>query len=101
VSPWALTYMARENSASNACALGATIVLFAAMAMYRPTMWIEAINLLLGAWMIVSPFALRFASDRTAATNAVVVGALVVTFASWTIFDNAEFNEWWHEHHLF
>ncbi len=101
VSPWAVQYAAQETAAANAYALGGTIVFFGAVAMYAPKAWDEIVNLLLGAWMIASPFVLQFASDYAAAINAVIVGALIMVLASWAIDMDADFDEWWHEHRLF
>lgn len=101
VSPWALQYAVNEVAAWNAYVLGVAVVLFAAVAMYMPKVWEEMVNLLLGVWMIVAPFVLRFSSETTTTANAVIVGALIIAFAIWAMFNDAQFNKWWHEHRFF
>lgn len=96
-----MQYAAQGTAAANAYVLGGAIVLFGAVAMYAPSVWDEIVNLLFGAWIIVSPFVLRFASDHAAAINAVIVGALIVAFSSWAMFNDPDFDAWWHEHHFF
>jgi hypothetical protein len=49
----------------------------------------------------ISPYVLRFASENAAAANAVVIGALIIVFAVWAMFKDAEFDKWRHEHHFF
>lgn len=44
--------------------------------------WPSWINVILGVWLIIAPWALMYAHG-TAATNSVVVGILVVIFALW------------------
>jgi len=37
---------------------------------------------LLGVWLVISPWALRYASDSIATRNAVIVGALLIAAAA-------------------
>lgn len=97
-SPWALEY-AGSIAAWNAYALGAGIVAFAATAAYMPKVWEEVLNILLGVWLIVSPFVLGFSAMGTIGLNAAVVGILVVTFAVWAMFSDRTFYEHWHSGH--
>jgi hypothetical protein len=100
VSPWALGYANELSGAAwNAYILGAAIVLFAAVAVYMPKAWEEAVNGVLGAWLIVSPWALGFASHRSAMLNAVIVGAVVMLLAIWAMARDQDVRKWWHDHH--
>lgn len=101
VSPWVLQFAGHEAAAWNAYVVGTAIVLFAAIAVYMPKVWEELINMIFGVWLVISPYALGFATETTVAVNAVAVGALTVGFATWAMFRDAEFNKWWHEHHFF
>ena len=101
VSPWAMGYASHEAAAWNAYVLGTAIVVFAASAVYMPKVWEELFNMGFGAWLVISPYALGFVSQTTIAVHTVIVGALIVGFATWAMFSDAEFNKWWHEHHFF
>lgn len=49
--------------------------------------WQDWLNLLLGAWLFVSPWALNFAGELPrAATNAWIVGAAIILFAAAAIY---------------
>ncbi|WP_202962670.1 SPW repeat protein [Herminiimonas sp. CN] len=99
-SPWMLAYAAGMPLAAwNAVILGAAIVVFAAVAMYMPRVWEEGLNMALGVWLIVSPWALRFTAERSAMMNAVVVGILVAALAAWAMLRDKEFEKWWQDHH--
>ena len=101
VSPLVLQYTNHEAAAWNAYLLGAVIVVFAAIAANMPRVWEEVLNMVFGVWLVLSPYALGFASETTIAVNVVAVGVLTVGFATWAMFSDTEFNKWWHEHHFF
>jgi hypothetical protein len=90
VSPWALGFADTSNVAAvSAWALGAGIVVFAAMAASMRKAWEEGINMLLGVGLLASPWALNFATQSTATSNAVVVGLLVAGLALWAMMSDA------------
>ncbi|MFP5503028.1 MAG: SPW repeat protein [Candidatus Sericytochromatia bacterium] len=47
------------------------------------------LNLVLGVWLIVAPFALGYAYFEAAMWNSIVVGLLVAAFAAWRGFGHA------------
>lgn len=99
-SPWALDFAADNSApARSAWLLGAAIVIFAALAVYIPRAWEEAINVILGLALVVSPWALGFLEQTTPTTNAVIVGLLVIAFGVWAMLMNTDVRKWWHEHH--
>jgi hypothetical protein len=77
---------------------GVAIVVFSACAMYMPKVWEEGLNVLLGLWMIASPWVLKFEASRDLTANAVIVGAAVVILAVWAIMIDKEFIKWRHDH---
>lgn len=85
LSPWLLRYSDLSAPSWNAWILGAAVVVFAAVAVSMPRQWEEAINVLLGIWMVISPWVLSFTGARNAEANAVVVGILVIAFAAWAM----------------
>ena len=88
VSPWALNYAAENHAAWNAYAVGVVIAVaaFAAIAAFHQ--WEEWVNVVLGAWLIVSPWLLGFNVNVTIMWNQIAVGCLVAALALWSA--NAE-----------
>lgn len=101
VSPWAMGYVDSAESATwNAYVVGVVTMALAAYAVYLPRAWEEWINTGFGVWLIVSPWALGFASETAVAMNTVIVGIVVAMMATWAMFSDKEFEKWWHDHHL-
>ena len=65
--------------------IGAAIALLALYELRRRSMWGEWLLLVLGAWMVGSPWLVAFASDRIAAVDSVAAGALVALLSIWVI----------------
>lgn len=80
LSPWALFFDPETIAVHNAVAVGALIIIaeIVELSVFRD--WEEWINVLLGVWLVVSPWVLGIAS-AAARWNFVVVGALVVALA--------------------
>ena len=98
VSPRVLGY-ADSIAAWNAYAMGAGIVVFALIAAYMPKAWEEIINMLIGLWLVTSPFALNFSADTGVALHTVVVGILATAFAIWAMSNDQSFYKRWHRGH--
>jgi hypothetical protein len=85
-SPWFLSSDAREQSSVlNVWSVGGGLVALAAFSMYKPTVLGNAIGIMLGAWMIVTPWMLGLANLSSAATNAVIVGILIIGYSLWAM----------------
>jgi hypothetical protein len=97
-SPSILKFAAAGSPATRtAWVLGLAIVVFAAIAVYMPRAWEEAINILLGICLIVSPWVVSYADQVTPTTNAVVVGLLVTALAIWAMLADTAVRKWWHD----
>jgi hypothetical protein len=95
ISPWALNYASElPRAAWNAYILGGAVVLFAAAAVYLPKAWEEGLNILLGAWAVVSPWVLGFAASSNVTTNMVIVGGLIAVLAAWAMARDGQFQKW-------
>jgi SPW repeat-containing protein len=84
VSPWVLEYgemAARQNAVLVGFLLIATE--FAILFAFR--VWEEWISVILGAWLVVSPWALG--AGLVATLNFVIVGLLVLALALYEIWD--------------
>lgn len=104
VSPWVLGFAAgmapatAEGEAAaateggrlaawNAWIVGAIVAALAIAAAVRFAEWEDWVNLVLGAWLVVAPWALGFAALAAAAWNHVIVGALIAALAAWELWD--------------
>ncbi len=56
--------------------------------------WQDPLNLILGVWMIVSPWALAYADKPRPMWNAVVIGVLIAALALLTLFKVLAWEEW-------
>jgi hypothetical protein len=88
VSPWQMGYTLNETATTNACGLGAVLIVFNLISACRLVdAGQEILNILLGTWLILSPYSLGFAADRGPAINALAAGAMIVVLAGWQIYD--------------
>jgi hypothetical protein len=60
-----------------------------------PAVWASWINLLLGLWMIISPFVLRYTVSATAQWNGVVVGVLIAIAGLSATQSYSSAASWW------
>ncbi|HSV50662.1 MAG TPA: SPW repeat protein [Burkholderiaceae bacterium] len=56
--------------------------------------WQDAVNALLGVWVLLSPWALGFSGSTLAMANAVVIGVALVAAALGAIFVPRAWEEW-------
>ena len=97
VSPWVLDYSGGA-AAWNAYAMGAGIVVFALIAAYMPKAWEEVINMIIGVWLVMSPFVLGTVAN-VVALHTVVVGILATAFAIWAMSNDQRFYKRWQGSH--
>jgi hypothetical protein len=84
--PW-LFDLGSTVAAWNAGIVGAVIVVLSIAAIVRFAQWEEWINLVLGLWVVVSPWVLGFAAMAAAMWGHVVIGLAIVVLAAlelWT-----------------
>jgi hypothetical protein len=56
--------------------------------------WQDAANLILGIWLMASPWVLTYANDQTPTTNAVIVGAVIALAAAGALYAFQIWEEW-------
>jgi hypothetical protein len=56
--------------------------------------WQDPLNLVLGLWMLVSPWALQYQLENYPTWNAVVLGILIAAAALWALFQVKAWEEW-------
>src|SRR5215470_5610040 len=79
LTPWIFSYPGGLES-QNAIVSGVVIAVLSIAALAAFTVWEEWLNLIVGLWLIVSPWVLQFAGTA-AMYVAVVIGALVALLA--------------------
>jgi hypothetical protein len=88
LSPAAMDDMFNHVVRSNAAGVGVVLITFNLISVGR---FIEEgqeiVNILVGAWLIASPFALNFAGDAKALINAMAVGSISIILAFWQLRD--------------
>jgi putative effector of murein hydrolase LrgA (UPF0299 family) len=107
ISPVQLGFAPGQAEATwNAWVIGMGIitVFVVSGSVHAKTVWQEVANLILGLWLMVSPWLLGFATHMTARNNAVAVGFSVAALALWAMVVDTVVRKWmddWiHEHHL-
>lgn len=86
IAPFALAYESSQGY-WNDIIVGILIGAFALMRFmgaFRAA-WLSWINVLLGIWLIIAPFALGYATARSH-WNDVIVGIIVAVLAAWSAF---------------
>lgn len=86
ISPFVLGYSTTsEPAAWNSYVLGVAVTLFAIVALFAPQLWEEWINLVLGIWLIISPFLLGYAAIQAPVWNHVIMGVLIGGDSLWAM----------------
>jgi heme/copper-type cytochrome/quinol oxidase subunit 3 len=62
--------------------------------MVRLKHWQDAVNAVLGAWLVLSPWAIGYAGETVAMANAIVVGLAMIAAALGAIFVPRAWEEW-------
>ena len=62
--------------------------------MTRPKHWQDAVNVVLGVWLIVSPWAIGYQDQTAALADAIAVGVALIATALGAIFVPRAWEEW-------
>jgi SPW repeat-containing protein len=88
-SPWLLGFRPSMPQQSwNFFIVGIAFIVFAGFALNLRTIWEEWVNLALGVWMIISPWALSYSGNATARDDAVIVGIIVGALSIWSLSES-------------
>jgi hypothetical protein len=87
ISPWVLSYSGGGAQAWNAWVVGVIVFVLSIASFAQFQRWEEWINMLLGIWLILSPWILRFSTHSRPTSNAVIVGTIVGVLALWNVLD--------------
>jgi hypothetical protein len=65
-----------------------------------PKVWQELATLILGLWLVISPWVLSFAARAPARNCTIVAGLLVIAVSMWETFSDMDVRKWMQGHHL-
>jgi hypothetical protein len=85
LTPWVIGHPAGAAVIASYVIAGFMISFFAitGLVVFRP--WPEYINIVLGVWLLVSPWLLRFASVRSLKASSLLIGALVIICSGFAV----------------
>lgn len=84
-SPWVLQYTDMVAETWNSYLVGVAVLVVATWALLKPAAWKELINLILGLWLISSPWLLQTHHHAAATKNIFIVGVVVIIVAAVSI----------------
>jgi len=82
LTPWIFGFMSEHTAAGNAWVIGVVMGIVAIVALTKFAEWEEWVNLLLGVWVVVSPWVLGFVVTTAATWVHVIVGLIVAILAA-------------------
>lgn len=85
-SPWVWGFNINGSATWNCVAVGIVIALFGAARVRDPhyASTLSWINLILGAWIIVSPWVYGYTLNGSGMWNSIILGAVVLLLAIWS-----------------
>lgn len=89
-APFLMPYGSFANAAArNSFMVGGVVAVVAGWVLPSHERWEEWVNLTLGIWLVMAPFALDFYTvQEKAAWNQIIVGVLIGGAAIWTLAEN-------------
>jgi hypothetical protein len=96
VSPWALGIHGNLAAIGNSVVIGAVMVAFAVVALFIHESWEEWSEIVLGLWLMGSPWILEFTGIPIAMQNALLCGGLITVLALWVLGTDDDFGGWFH-----
>jgi hypothetical protein len=95
VAPWALDFQAETAAIANSIVIGVALLVLALAAILQPRAWEEWVELLLGLWLIVSPWVLAFSAVSFAMTSTIAAGIVIAALALWVLLVDKDYGDWW------
>lgn len=85
-SPWIMSYQHQMAPTVSAVIVGLALLAAALGASFVPRAWEESSQIVLGIWMLISPWVLGFSGQTQTMQVAVVSGLVAVVLSLW-VFD--------------
>jgi len=95
VSPWVLGYPSASPPAVNAFIAGAIIAALAAFDLYKTYVWAVLVNIVVGAWVAVSPWLVDVVSDRAMSASMLIVGLATIVLGLWEMRTDPDLHQQW------
>ena len=95
VSPGVLGYPSESPPATNAYIAGAIIAALAAFDLYKTYVWAVLVNIVVGAWVAVSPWLVDVVADRAMSTSMLVVGIATIVLGLWEMRSDPDLHQQW------
>ena len=85
VSPFVLHFKLGSDASSDANVVGILIGTLSMMAIATPQVWEEWSKVVLGLWLLASPWLLGFSHQLVATYNISIVGLVVIALSLWSL----------------
>lgn len=95
VSPFAIGYPGTSAAAGNAIIAGIVMAALAAFDLYKTYVWAVALNLVVGAWVAVSPWFIDVLQERAMMASLIASGVATVVLAVWELRSDPELHRQW------
>lgn len=96
LSPWAAGFADQPLVMANFLVIGVLLVGAAVGAILVPKAWEEWVEVILGAWLLASPWLLGFAGMQAPLQVALFTGLAVIVLALWVLGTDDEYGGWLH-----
>lgn len=90
VSPWIMGFVVESVPAWNAWGAGVVLGVLAIATLAMFAEWEEWASLIVGLWLIASPWLLGFSTSSNPMWTHVVLGVLVTALAIWAVWDERQ-----------
>lgn len=92
IAPFILGFTSSASAMWNSIAVGAVVVVLAAIRAFNPDEreGISWVNVVLGLWMVVSPYVLNYTNVSSAQTNALITGVIILALAAFSAYETNE-----------
>lgn len=87
LSPWVIGFVADRTPSWNAWLAGIVLGAFAIMTLSAFAEWEEWVNMVVGLWLIVSPWLLGFMANTHAMWTHVILGICTAAVSAWAVWD--------------
>ena len=92
LAPFVLNFEGADTAQWNHIIVGAAVLVLAAIRAFDPDERevLSWMNVVLGLWMIVSPFLLGYANVNDAQTNSLITGVIILALAAFSAYETNE-----------
>jgi hypothetical protein len=97
ISPFLLAYTGNTLALWNDLVCGLTVIVFAATQTAQSrsrSSWPSWINLLIGIWLVLAPFALNYAGETRTMWNEIISGIIIIGLAAWATFSTSSYDRY-------